>query len=86
MCIVIDTTAATSAPPTPGCPAKALDPSRRQDLAVAALAGLRPVSVLAAEHHVSRKFVYQQAGHADGALRLAFGPDPGDAAEDPVLF
>lgn len=86
MCIVIDTTAATSAPPTPGCPAKALDPSRRQNLAVAALAGLQPVSALAAEHQVSRKFVYQQADHADHALRLAFGPDPGDAAEGPVLF
>jgi hypothetical protein len=86
MCIVIDKTPATSAPPTPGCPAKALDPCRRQDLAVAALAGLRPVSALAAEHQVSRKFVYQQADHADGALRLAFGPDPADAAESPVLF
>lgn len=86
MCIVIDTTAATSAPPTPGCPAKALDPCRRQDLAVAALAGLRPVSALAAEHHVSRKFVYQQADHADGALRLAFAPELGAACDGRALF
>jgi hypothetical protein len=80
MRIVADTAPCLSPSSTPGCPAKTLGPSQRQGLAVAALAGLQPISVLAAEHQVSRKFVYHAAGHADHALRLAFGP--GRAARD----
>jgi hypothetical protein len=53
-------------------------------LAVEALAGARPVSRLAQDYQVSRKFVYQQADKAAQALAEAFAPDlPADGA---VLF
>ena len=65
------------------CHAKLLDPQQRQGLAVQALAGTEPIARLAAEHDVSRKFVYQQAGKASQALQEAFAPA---AAEDQVLF
>lgn len=66
------------------CPAKLLDPQQRQALAVQALAGSQPIAQLAAEHVVSRKFVYQQADKANQALEQAFAPAA--AAEDQVLF
>lgn len=53
--------------------AKLLPASSRQQLALDALAGV-PVSHLAAENHVSRKFVYQQLGRARLALDRAFDP------------
>jgi hypothetical protein len=53
-------------------------------LAVAALAGTRPITHLAADYHVSRKFVYQQADQAEQALAEAFDPAP--PAADRVLF
>ena len=46
-----------------------------QDLAVQVLAGAQPVSDLAREHEVSRKFLYQQAHTAQDALTHAFDPD-----------
>ena len=49
-----------------------MEPPQRQALAVAALAGARPITQLAQEYQVSRKFVYQQAGKADQALTDAF--------------
>src|SRR5215831_13530336 len=71
-------------PAASACPAHRLDPSQRQVLAVAALAGARPVSHLAADYQVSRKFVYQQADKAAQALTDAFAPDlPADGR---VLF
>jgi hypothetical protein len=82
MCIVADAVASS----TPTCPAKALDPCQRQRLALAALAGSQPISVLAAALHVSRRFVYHTADHADHALRQAFDPALGAAADQPVLF
>jgi hypothetical protein len=66
------------------CPAKLLDPQQRQALAVQALAGTQPIAQLAAEHEVSRKFVYQQATKATQALDEVFSPAA--AAEDQVLF
>jgi hypothetical protein len=54
----------------------------RQQLARDALAG-RPVAELAAEHDVSRQFVYRQLRHAQGALVQAFAPPAGPAD---VLF
>src|SRR5215831_8417747 len=48
-------------PAASACPAHRLDPSQRQVLAVAALAGARPVSHLAADYQASRKFVYLPA-------------------------
>jgi hypothetical protein len=57
---------------------------QRQQLAVDALAG-QAVSALAREHHVSRKFVYQQLHHAHDALDRAFAA-PASADPDAVLF
>jgi hypothetical protein len=82
MCIV-PSVATETTPPSPTCPAKALDPSQRQHLAIAALAGTQPISDLAAEHQVSRKFVYQQADKADQVLRSVFDSD---APDNRVLF
>jgi hypothetical protein len=67
------------------CPARLLPPPQRQELAVAALAGARPVTQLAQAYQVSRKFVYQQADKAASALDQAFAPHDPDSHE-PVLF
>lgn len=66
------------------CPAKALGPTQRRDLALRALASAEPIRRLAAQHEVSRKFVAQQVDRAEAALDKAFAPQP-DAAEK-VLF
>jgi hypothetical protein len=83
MCILPDATPRN----TPSChtpAARRLPPPQRQHLALQALAGTRPIAQLAHDHHVSRKFVYQQAAKAEQALDTAFTtPDP-DA--DRVLF
>jgi hypothetical protein len=65
------------------CGAKQLLPRQRQDLAVQVLAGTRPVSELARQHQVSRKFLYRQADTAADALGHAFDPP---RADDDVLF
>jgi len=65
------------------CPARGMGPGQRQDLALHALAGPETISGLAAEHNVSRKFVYQQVGCAKEALQEAFNP-PQEA--EGVLF
>ena len=57
-------------------PAHRLLPPQRQDLAVQVLAGAEPVSELARQHEVSRKFLYQQAHTAEQALSQAFAPTP----------
>ena len=67
----------------PHWPAQRLLPQQRQDLAVQVLAATQPVSDLAREHEVSRKFLYQQADTAREALSHAFHPRVKD--ED-VLF
>lgn len=54
-------------------PAKLLPAPARQQLALDALAGV-PISHLAQDHHVSRKFVYQQLDRAQQGLDLAFDP------------
>ncbi len=64
------------------CPARSLDPTARRRLALDALRG-RPVSRLASEHLVSRKFVYQQLHKAQQGLHLAF--EPPDRPDD-LLF
>jgi hypothetical protein len=53
-------------------------------LALEALAGTRPVTDLAADYQVSRKFVYQQADQAEQALAEAFAP--ASPTDDTVLF
>src|SRR5208337_3288350 len=71
--------------PTPAIPtpAQRLPPAVRQQLALDALAGL-PVTELAQQHQVSRKFVTRQAEHARQALHQAFAPPlPSD---EEVLF
>src|SRR5919202_940216 len=60
-----------------------LPESGRKVLAIQALAGCETVSDLAAQHGVSRKFVYQQAHKATAALDDAFSPAVRDGA---VLF
>ena len=82
MCIVSSATPPTTPALDPACPAKALTPAQRQQLAVDALAGTQPISHLAAAHQVSRKFVYQQADKAGQALHDAFDP----ADDGRVLF
>src|SRR5437773_11848297 len=66
------------------CPAKALAPSQRLTSGLQALAGSQTITGLADEFDVSRKFVYQQAATAQGALNEAFTPSA--AADDQVLF
>jgi hypothetical protein len=85
MCILSSTsTPVVPNPSAPPCPAHLLQPQQRQLLAVAALAGDRPLTQLAQQHQVSRKFVYQQLAKAQHALSAAFAPDlPADAR---VLF
>ena len=78
-----DLSPVTEPPSLPRWPAQRLLPQERQDLAVQVLAGAQPVSDLAREHEVSRKFLYQQADTAHDALTHAFDPEPRD--ED-VLF
>lgn len=65
-------------------PAMAMRPEQRQDLALQALAGTTPISRLAAEHDVSRKFVYRQRARATDALHDAFFEEESHA--DEVLF
>jgi hypothetical protein len=54
-------------------PAKRLPAPARQRLALDALAGV-PISQIAQDNHVSRKFVYRQLGRARRGLDLAFDP------------
>jgi hypothetical protein len=83
MCLLTHSaTAAHSHHPQP-CPAKALNPAQRQTLAVQALASTAPITELATELNVSRKFVYQQQSIAQEALDDAFHTEPTD---DDVLF
>ena len=68
---------------TPDCPAHLLTPQQRQQIALDALAG-QPISDLAVQHQVSRKFVYQQLAIAYDALDQAFAAEPDD--HEAVLF
>jgi hypothetical protein len=82
MCILLPTTtpAHTGHAATP---AQALLPPQRQQLALDALTG-QPITALAQEHRVSRKFVYRQTAKAQQALDDAFAPDLAPAED--VLF
>jgi hypothetical protein len=79
---ILLTAPAPTTPTAPPAPARLLPPPLRQQLALDALTG-RPVTHLANEHDVSRKFVYQQVDKAQHALQAAFQPPPDDEA---VLF
>ncbi|MEL7475868.1 MAG: hypothetical protein AAGJ55_06515 [Cyanobacteria bacterium J06555_12] len=63
--------------------AASLCPEVRQDIAIQALSKSEPVSHLAADFQVSRKFVYQQAHKARQALDESFGAPAG---ESEILF
>jgi hypothetical protein len=63
-------------------PARRLDAQRRQDLAVAVLAG-SCVTDLARQNEVSRKFIYRQKEQAQQALQQSFTPSSED---EEVLF
>ena len=69
--------------PFPRAPAARLGPDERKGLALRVLARDRPVTHLAAERRVSRKFAYRQAAKASDALDAAFDPS---AEDDKVLF
>ena len=64
--------------------AKAMQPRQRQDLAIQALARTETIRGLAAQHAVSRKFIYRQVDTAKEALQEAFVPEEDDATK--VLF
>lgn len=68
------------------CAAKSLTGQQRQDLAVHALAGTQPITTLAGDFQVSRKFVYRQANTAQQALDEAFSISDDGAAEDVLFF
>lgn len=61
--------------------ARAMGPDQRKELSVAVLARVQPVSQLAAQHGVSRKFLYVQSHRAAAALEEAFG-----AADDQTVL
>jgi hypothetical protein len=65
------------------CTAKALGAGERLSLGVQVLAGHQPITSLAEQAGVSRKFVYQQAGIAQAALDEAF---TSTQADEKVLF
>jgi hypothetical protein len=65
-------------------PALTMGPGQRQNLALHALAGTVPISRLAAEHEVSRKFIYRQQAQANEALHDAFFEV--ETRADKVLF
>ncbi len=61
-----------------------LGPEERKNLSLQVLAQAKPVSQLAQNHGVSRKFLYQQAAKASDAIDEAFTPPSDD--DDKVLF
>lgn len=63
--------------------AQARAPSERQGLALEALSGQQPITQLAAQHQVSRRFIYAQKDKAQAALDEAF-EEAGD--DQQVLF
>ena len=60
-----------------------LSPTVRKDIGIQVLSRSLPISQLADQHQVSRKFVYQQGNKAQQALDESFAPFQGD---DEVLF
>ena len=58
--------------------AASLSAEVRKDIGIQMLSRSQPVSHLAAQHEVSRKFVYQQGDKAQQALDESFAPSAGD--------
>jgi len=63
--------------------AASLPPAARKTLAIEVLSKTQPISHLAAEQQVSRKFLYQQGQKANEALDAAFSTTTN---EGEVLF
>ena len=63
--------------------AATLRPETRQQIAIEALAKSKPISHLATDYEVSRKFVYEQSGKAKLALNESFEPTTPD---EQILF
>ncbi|MEA5462376.1 hypothetical protein [Leptothoe sp. PORK10 BA2] len=63
--------------------AATLRPETRQQIAIEALAKSKPISHLATDYEVSRKFVYEQSGKAKLALNESFAPTTPD---EQILF
>lgn len=71
--------------------AHSLNSDTRQKIAIEAIGGCIPISRLAEEYEVSRKFIYQQKDKALGGVTQAFAPHPIDSGaqttnEDEILF
>ena len=62
-----------------------MPPSRRQLLAVAGIARTQPLSILARENEVSRKFIYDQVEKANHALAAEFRSEEEDDGQR-ILF
>ena len=60
-----------------------LSPTTRKEIAIQAIARTVPITHLADQRQVSRKFIYQQGDKAQQALDKSFAPSQGD---DDVLF
>ena len=60
--------------------AATLRPDTRQQIAIEALAKSKPISHLATDYEVSRKFVYQQSEKAKRALDESFEPTTPDGS------
>ena len=59
-------------------PAFCLGPSERKNLSIQVLARTEPITRLAQDYQVSRRFLYQQAAKARQALDGTFQPSPKD--------
>ena len=68
---------------SPSSVAATLRPDTRQQIAIEALAKTKPISHLATDYEVSRKFVYEQSEKAKLALNESFDPTTPD---EQVLF
>ena len=81
----IDTSDSISASFAPHpCSAAQMDCSQRRNLSVQAIRGTEPVTHLAQQHKVSRKFIYQQLVQATAAIDPAF--EPAEPKDQKVLF
>ena len=83
MVVQVIGTAAVVASGFPAGGARSLGPAQRKGLSVEVLAKTQPLTQLAAQHGVSRKFLYQQGRKASAALEEAFAATEDEQA---ILF
>jgi hypothetical protein len=82
---MVDHTISSPFSQPPFCVAKSFTGEQRRELAVQALSGIQPITILAKDSQVSRKFVYQQVSTARQALDDAF-IRPAQAATDVMFY